>query len=112
MTESTLLHDIRLALGREPDLVLWRNNVGVAPPTPRTRPVRYGLCTGSADLIGILAPTGRFVALEVKTATGRPSPEQIMFLALIRARGGFACVVRSIDEARDAIDRARAGALE
>jgi len=108
--EAVLQNQIRLALGREPGVTLWRNNTGVAEH--RGARVRYGLCVGSADLIGILAPAGRFFALEIKTATGRVSPDQVRFLNLVRNRGGFAAVVRSVDEARDALERARMGELE
>jgi hypothetical protein len=108
--ETVLQQEIRLALGRYPDLTLWRNSTGVA--TVRGSTVRFGLCVGSADLIGILAPHGRLVALEVKTATGRASDEQRMFLALVRSRGGFAALVRSVPEAIEAINRARSGANE
>jgi hypothetical protein len=91
--------------------------------------VRAGLCVGSSDLIGLLrvemvqpahqdatwgrtVTIGRFVALEVKTRTGRVSPEQARFLELVRKMGGFACVVRSADEALRAIERARKGESE
>lgn len=113
--ETILQAEIRLALGRESDLVLWRNSTGQATHTDdRGRVFRqaFGLAIGSADLVGILAPSGRFVALEVKTPTGRVRPEQETWLALVRSRGGFACVVRSIDDARAALARARAGATE
>ena len=114
--ESGLQAEIRLALGRDPTLVLWRNSTGTAshlnPHTNRTTTVRYGLAVGSSDLVGILSPAGRFIALEIKTATGRVRPEQAQWLALVRSRGGFAAVVRSVDEARAAIERARAGASE
>lgn len=112
MTETDLMQAIRLALGRERDLVLWRNNVGVARPHPDQRPVRYGLCVGSSDLVGILAPAGRFFALEIKTPTGRATTEQGLFLALVRQRGGFAAIARSVDDARAALERARAGGSE
>ena len=102
-SESELQQQIRIALGTEPGLVLWRNSVGVADVGGRVQ--RFGLCKGSADLIGIL--DGRFVALEVKTERGRVSPEQQLFLDLVRRRGGFAAVVRSIDDARAAVTRAR-----
>ena len=74
--------------------------------------VRYGLAKGSSDLIGILKPSGRLVSLEVKTESGRVSPEQELWLAMIRRFGGFAAVVRSVDDALAALDRARAGAFE
>lgn len=105
--EARLQYAIRKRLGREPGLVLWRNSTGVAQTEDRT--IRYGLAVGSADLIGILAPAGRFVALEIKTPTGRVSEEQRLFLALVQRQGGFGAVVRSVDEAVAAIARARAG---
>ena len=63
-----------------------------------------------SDLIGCL--NGRFVALEVKTATGRATSEQRLWLDLVRRHGGFAAIVRSVDDARAAIARARTGASE
>jgi hypothetical protein len=114
MSETAIQQEIRLALGAEPDLTLWRNNVGTAthwnPGTGKTQSVKYGLCVGSSDLIGILA--GRFVALEVKTEVGRLTKEQRVFLEHVRRMGGFAAVVRSADEARAAVQRARQGASE
>lgn len=103
MTESQLLDAIRLAVGLRPDrCVLWRNNTGVA--IQGTTRVRYGLCVGSSDLIGIA--NGRFVALEVKTQSGRVAPEQAQFLALVNARGGIGRVVRSVEDAMAAVDAA------
>jgi hypothetical protein len=105
MSEGAIQDAIRVALSGEPGLVLWRNNVGIAEH--RGQRVRYGLAVGSADLVGCL--DGRFVALEVKTATGRVAPEQRLWLDLVRRHGGFAAIVRSVDEARAAVARARAG---
>jgi hypothetical protein len=105
MSEGAIQDAIRVALSGEPGLVLWRNNVGIAEH--RGQRVRYGLAVGSADLVGCL--DGRFVALEVKTATGRVAPEQKLWLDLVRRYGGFAAIVRSVDEARAAVARARAG---
>lgn len=73
--------------------MLWRNNVGF----DAARKVHYGLCIGSADLIGIYK--GQFVALEVKTKNGTLSPEQELFLSLVRRLGGLAAVVRSPQQA-------------
>lgn len=108
MSEGQIQDAIRLALTDEPGLVVWRNNTGVAEH--RGARVRYGLAVGSADLIGCLG--GRFVALEVKAAAGRVAPEQRQWLDLVRRNGGFAAVVRSVDEAHAAIARARKGAHE
>lgn len=111
MRENELQQQIRLELGHEPDLVLWRNAMGVGVTESGTKQ-RFGLALGSSDLVGILAPSGRFVALEVKTDRGRVRDEQKLFLDLVRGRGGFAAIVRSVDDALAAIERARAGASE
>jgi hypothetical protein len=42
----------------------------------------------------------QFVALEVKSATGRPTAEQTQFVDHINGAGGVAGIVRSIDAAR------------
>jgi len=105
--ESILKHDIRLALGAERDLVLWNNPRGFA--IMENRRVKFGLCPGASDLLGILAPAGRWFCLEIKVKKNKPTDDQKMFLALIRAKGGFACAVWSVAEARSALDRAREG---
>jgi hypothetical protein len=71
--------------------------------------VRFGLCTGSSDLIGLrsleITPElvgqrlAQFVALEVKTAQGVLSPEQRAFLHLVEELGGVAATCRSVEEA-------------
>lgn len=103
--ESKLLGEIRLILGREPGLVLWHNSAGVAKYGDSK--VRYGLCRGASDLIGI-GPGGRFVALEIKSARGRVSVEQKLFLALVTRMGGFAAVLRSVEDAWAALEALRA----
>lgn len=55
---------------------------------------------GSADILGILKPSGRFLAIEVKKPGGKPSEEQIAFLCAIRDAGGVAIVAQSLDDVR------------
>lgn len=72
-------------------------------------PIKYGLVEGGSDLIGWRTVTitpdmiGRrvsiFLALEVKTPTGKPTPEQENFIQAVRRAGGLAGVVRSADDA-------------
>lgn len=50
---------------------------------------------------------GLAVYLEVKTATGKASPLQEHTIDLIRAAGGVAVVVRSVDEVRSLLDEIR-----
>lgn len=115
MLESEHQQAIRLRLGSKGDLVLFRNNVGVLREETKSgkeRFVRFGLLPGSCDLIGILKPTGRFFALEIKKARGRIGEKQQLFIELVREFGGFACVVRDVHEAEAAYERALRGAFE
>jgi hypothetical protein len=107
MSEAAIQQDIRLALGQTPGLRVFRNNVG-AIKDRNNRLVRYGLCTGSADLIGwqsvVITPAmvgqrfARFVSIEVKTPAGRLSPEQETWQAAVQKAGGIAVVARSVDD--------------
>lgn len=103
MTEQQIQQRIRLALSRGP-VRLWRNNTG-ALRDQRGQLVRFGLCEGSADLIGyrqvtitpdmVGATIAQFVAVEVKAATGRTTAPQRAFLATCQAAGAVAGVARS-----------------
>jgi hypothetical protein len=104
---------------------LFRNNVGLGwigsvqrPRVPmlvnlmpgdvllrQARPIHFGLCDGSSDLIGWHPVTithdmvgktfARFLACEVKTDTGRVTAEQQAFLDAVREAGGIATISRS-----------------
>lgn len=107
--ETELQQRIRLALGMQRDLRLFRNQVG-SLPDPRTgRAVQFGLARGSADLIGWRTITvtpdmigqriAVFTSIEVKTPTGRLTPAQHAWLGAVRSAGGVAGVARSVSDA-------------
>lgn len=114
--EGEIQREIRLAAGRAvPGCVLWRNNCGVAvhaPGTERESVVRYGVGgNGGSDLLGILtlaSGLGVWIAVEVKTSTGRTSTEQRMFGELVERCGGVFIVARSVDEFVEQATAARA----
>ena len=95
-SEQNILNDCMIALSKA-GATVWRNNTG-ALQDKTGRLVRYGLCKGSSDLIGI-CPDGRFLAVEVKTSTGQVSREQVLFIDAVIAKGGRAGVARSVDDA-------------
>lgn len=109
--ESTIQYEIRRALGLVDGLELLPNVQGVFKDN-RGNSRKVGLGAGTPDLVGIIAPSGRIFALEVKSATGRLSDEQKLCHARWRRLGAFVGVVRSADEAIAALDRARSGATE
>lgn len=97
MKESLLQDHIRLALGNVDGLCLWRNNIGTAEI--RGYRVKFGVGgPGGADLIGLYK--GWFVAVEIKTDTGRQSPDQRTYQALVESKGGIYTILRSVDDAR------------
>ena len=115
LCEHEIQQRIRLACGRGP-VRLWRNNTG-ALVDQQGRFVRFGLCKGSSDLIGLrsleITPEmvgqrlAQFVALEIKTAQGVLSPEQQAFLRLVKQLGGVAAVCRSVEEAEQLLGSPR-----
>ena len=55
---------------------------------------------GVSDILGLM-PDGRMLAIEVKSKTGRISPEQMKFITLVNKNGGVAFVSRSIQQTWD-----------
>lgn len=95
-SEANIQNSIMIALSQSGCLI-WRNNTGVLKDG-NGRPIKFGLCKGSSDLIGI-CPDGTFLAVEVKSATGRIRPEQATFIAAVNRAGGRAGIARSVDDA-------------
>ena len=108
-SEQQIQQHIRLACSTG-DTRLFRNNTGTLKDQ-NGRPVQFGLCKGSADLIGWKRVTvtpdmvgqqvAVFLSIEVKTPTGRIRPEQQQWLDAVQAAGGIAGVARSVDDALD-----------
>jgi hypothetical protein len=55
--------------------------------------------TGISDLLG-LTKEGKFFSIEVKSTTGKTTPEQERFLESVRSCGCIAIVARSIEDVR------------
>jgi VRR-NUC domain len=78
--------------------------IGQAADGKQTRRfLRYAF-PGCPDVLGQLRD-GRFLAIEVKTKTGKATPEQEAFLALVAANGGVAVLARSVDDVVAALAR-------
>ena len=106
-SEQTIQQHIRIACSKG-DTRLFRNNTGTLRDQ-HGRPVQFGLCKGSGDLIGWRSITvtpamvgttiAVFISVEVKTPTGRIRPEQQQWLEAVQAAGGIAGVARSVADA-------------
>ena len=107
VTEQQIQQHIRLTCSAGATR-LFRNNTGTLRDQ-HGRPVSFGLCKGSADLIGWRTVTitpemvgqqvAVFTSIEVKTPTGRVKPEQQQWLDAVQAAGGIAGVARSVEDA-------------
>jgi hypothetical protein len=108
LSEQRIQQEIRLAISHG-DTKVFRNNTGTLKDA-NGRPVQFGLCKGSADLIGwrtitvtpemVGTQVAVFLSIEVKTPTGRLRPEQQQWLDAVQAAGGIAGVARSVEDAR------------
>lgn len=126
-TEAKILADVRLALSQA-GCTAFRQNTGQAWAGSRierlpgnrvlihdARPVNFGLCVGSSDVIGWMPRrvtndmVGQFVAVftavEVKNLRGRPTPEQDNFIKRVQHAGGYAGVARSAEDALQIIKK-------
>lgn len=111
-----------LTLLRAHGIAAWRTGVGAyrASYQGRERFVRLGE-KGMADIVGIrptwgcsqtcpMRDIGRFIAIEVKTPTGRVRPEQLAFLQTVTRAGGVGFVARSVDEVIETLHLGRPAA--
>lgn len=116
--ETILQRQILMALS-EAGCLAFRNNTGVAyagrvihragqqVTLTDARMIPFGLVVGGSDIVGVCAD-GRFLAIEVKTATGRVTKEQQTFIDAVCRAGGRAGVARSVNEAIEIARQARA----
>ena len=103
LREAVLQADILLKWGAHPRVRLWRTTAGKAWAASNGgsgfRPIQMNP-TGSTDLTGIVTVAGRglFLAIEVKSATGRPSKEQLRWRAMLEERGAVYVLARTMDD--------------
>lgn len=106
--ESIIQAEI-LAWLKTTGLMAWRANSGSL--FLHGRHINLGPL-GCADISVVVPPCGRFVGLEVKSAKGRIRKEQITYAAGLTACGGLYFIVRSVQEAKDAIAQALGESIE
>ncbi|MDE6780353.1 MAG: VRR-NUC domain-containing protein [Ruminococcus sp.] len=98
--EHRIQNEIRLALSDT--CVIFRVNVG-AFRTADGRFITSGVPKGFPDLFGFRKSDGRAVFIEVKTAKGRPTKEQLNFLYTMNKNGAIAGLCRSAEDALNLI---------
>jgi hypothetical protein len=99
MRESEVLKICMLAAA-ECGATVFRNNRGLFREARRDRFLRAGLeAKGASDLVGWTCD-GRFLAIECKTDTSRPSKEQTHFINLVNQAGGIGFIARNAEDVK------------
>lgn len=89
-----LKNEILIEMSRR-GAIVWNNPTGVFF-TRTGQPVRIGTA-GAPDIMGVL-PSGRAVAIEVKTGSGRLSKEQIIWRDALLAHNAVYIECRDINQ--------------
>jgi hypothetical protein len=100
MSEHSVQNQIMRTFGSRPDIRLWRQNTGVGfyPNKDGTlRKVKFGE-PGQADLVGLIAPNGRWLEIETKSATGTQREKQKIRQRVIESKGGIYILARSVED--------------
>lgn len=110
MTENKNTAEILLNMPKE--TITWRNNIGLCKYKDYV--VKYGLCEGSSDRIGLtkikITPemVGRemaiFTAIEIKADKGNKREKQKHFIDFIKKAGGIALFATNSKQIKEAID--------
>jgi hypothetical protein len=76
----------------------WRQNAGRlrVERGGRTHFYQFAGAAGISDVLGVIPPSGRLLAVEVKQPGGRLRPAQARFLENVRRAGGLAMVVSDL----------------
>ncbi|HSY24215.1 MAG TPA: hypothetical protein VK841_18940 [Polyangiaceae bacterium] len=108
---SALVNAILADLGALPGVVIGANASGRAryvSENGKRFHVPYGwLAPGGPDVLAVVAPNARLVALECKTGDAKPTKQQLAVHAALRAVGAAVHVVRSVEEARAVLAEVR-----
>jgi len=103
MKEAILQAEIRLALGRRTDIMMFRINVGKFRPLDGGPRVIQSAPEGTPDLLGVITP-GRAFAIEVKAPRGTQRTVQIAWQNAWEKRGGIYILARSLDDVYKGLD--------
>lgn len=93
MREAELINKIKDYLKTVPDCFYWKEHGG-----------QYGTA-GIPDII--VCYRGRFIAFECKVGNNQPTVLQAVTIRKIIKAGGYALVIRSVDEAKRLIEAFR-----
>lgn len=124
-SEKKIQSDIMAEFGAKPFCRIWRVNVGkgygqfqisalldliqgrqwnkVFALAKTLAPFSFGPPNGHADIGGLMA-NGQALYIEVKTATGKQSKDQVIFENMVNRFNGIYILARSVKDVQDALE--------
>lgn len=78
----------------------WRQNTGGVYDS-RKGIYRFSAKKGISDILGLMPPSGRLIAIEVKIGKDRLSDEQSGFLKSIEHYGGISLIAKDFDSFKE-----------
>ena len=100
--EAAALIEVLSALRAHPG-VAWAKRQNTGSLRVGKRFIRFGW-EGCSDIVGQMTD-GRFLACEVKSPTGKPTPEQSAFISQINANGGLGFLARNCLDVFRSLDK-------
>jgi ribosomal protein L5 len=104
---AALANEVMARLREREDLMLWKNNTGVARSMDGRRTIRFGI-PGAPDWLGVrevpitedmIGQTfGLAVGLELKSENDRQSDQQKLFQTAFERRGGLYILARKAED--------------
>lgn len=107
LSEHEIQKRIQVAVSRN-GCTIFRTNVGKVK-TADGRWFDTGLPKGFPDLMGFRWSDGRIFFIEVKSATGRPRPEQLTFHRFLQSHSVIHGIARSPEDALKIINESLVG---
>ncbi len=101
---TALVNRILMRFSARPGLTLWKMPTGVARALTGGQIISYGV-EGGTNIMGIMAPAGRTVAIEVKVGDDRLRKKQRDFREMILSHGGLHIVAYSEEDVERGLDQ-------
>lgn len=104
--EQVLVRQVLAFLHRR-GIVAWRQNSGASSgtrPNGKRYFVRFNSMPGMSDVLAVLPGSGRLMAIEAKTQTGKLTDEQEQFLEAVTRSGGLGIVARCLTDVTEALE--------
>lgn len=99
VSEARFQNELLLALGKRDDVRVWRQNSGhmAVAQGGTVRGIKLAP-KGASDIIGVCAPGGWLLSIEVKKDGGKTTPEQDRWAEMVNAMGGIHILAEYIEE--------------